>query len=127
MTSGESDGRKLEELETLRWNPDNELTDQQLDQYLSVAKAVGVFTRAIDNTYSQTNSVNSDSHEENDETNETNSNSNQNTNREKSENKNDKNKDNTSSGSSTSTVKDNRIQTALKGLVRNDRKIFEYF
>ena len=116
FSSGESDGRKLEELETLRWRPNNELTSEQLDQYLSVAKAVSLFTRAIDNNYSQ-NSVNSDSHIETDETKETNDNSNQNSNLEKSDNKCDKNKDNSSS---TSTEKDNRIQCALKGLVSNE-------
>lgn len=99
----------------MRWKPDNDLTGEQLDQYLSVAKAVSLFTSAIDNNYSQNNSVNSDSHIGTEETTETNDNSNQNSTLEKSDNKCDKNKDNSSS---TATVKDNRIQCALKGLVR---------
>ena len=129
IISGEGDGRKLEELETLRWKPDNELTDQQLDQYLSIAKAVSLFTRAIDTNYSQNNNNNNnnsdvnDSHIEDDQKNETNSNSNQNTNHDNSETKSDKNKDSTSCPGSTSALKDNRIQCALKGLVRNDCRL----
>jgi hypothetical protein len=112
LNEGESDGRKLEELETLRWKPDNELTDQQLDQYLSVAKAVSLFARAIDNNYSQ----NTDSHIDNNTTvTETNNNSDENANCSTDKNKNS----NESSSSSSPPVKDHPIQSALKGLVRN--------
>jgi hypothetical protein len=109
LKPGESDGRKLEELETLRWKPDNELTDQQLDQYLSVAKAVSLFARAIDNNYSQ----NTDSHIDNNTTvTETNNNSDENANCSTDKNKNS----NESSSSSPPPVKDHTIQSALKGL-----------
>jgi len=109
---GETDGRKLEELETLRWKPDNELTDQQLDQYLSVAKAVSLFARAIDNNY---NTQNTDSHIETNTT-ETTTNSDENANCSSDKNKNTT--DNSSSPSSP--VKDHpAIQSALRGLVTN--------
>ncbi|XP_076305999.1 uncharacterized protein LOC143222817 isoform X2 [Tachypleus tridentatus] len=48
LKPGESDGRHLENLETLKWKPNSDLTDQQLDQYFSVARAVGFFARAVD-------------------------------------------------------------------------------
>ncbi|XP_022249418.1 uncharacterized protein LOC106465775 isoform X2 [Limulus polyphemus] len=38
LKPGESDGRHLEDLETLKWKPNSDLTDQQLDQYFSVAR-----------------------------------------------------------------------------------------
>ena len=34
------DDRDLTELETMQWNPDNLLTDKQVDQYLVVARSV---------------------------------------------------------------------------------------
>ncbi|XP_022248032.1 uncharacterized protein LOC106464591 isoform X1 [Limulus polyphemus] len=48
LKPGESDGRQLEDLETLKWKPNNDLSDQQLDQFFSVARAVSFFARAID-------------------------------------------------------------------------------
>ncbi|CAG2164804.1 unnamed protein product [Oppiella nova] len=114
LKQGESDGRKLEELETLRWRSDNELTDEQLDEYLSVAKAVGLFTRAIDKNYTENNSVNSDSHKDTTNSSETNTNSNENT--ENCEKSDDKSKDNSSTSGSTSNLKDHPIENALKGL-----------
>ncbi|XP_076317342.1 uncharacterized protein LOC143229214 isoform X2 [Tachypleus tridentatus] len=44
----ESDGRRLEDLETLKWRPNN-LNDQDLDEYFSVARAVSFFGRAVNN------------------------------------------------------------------------------
>ncbi|XP_074600997.1 uncharacterized protein LOC141855021 isoform X2 [Brevipalpus obovatus] len=45
---GENDGRKLENLETLRWNPEDQPADLELAQYLSVAKAVYLISRLLD-------------------------------------------------------------------------------
>ncbi|EEC02212.1 hypothetical protein IscW_ISCW000670 [Ixodes scapularis] len=47
LRPGESDGRRLEDLETLRWRPES-LSDQSIDEYLSMAKAVSLFARAMD-------------------------------------------------------------------------------
>ncbi|CAN7995030.1 unnamed protein product [Ixodes hexagonus] len=47
LKPGESDGRRLEDLETLRWRPES-LSDQSIDEYLSMAKAVSLFARAMD-------------------------------------------------------------------------------
>ena len=46
--TGESDGRNLEELETLIWTPDHGLTDKQIDQFLVISRSVGTFARALD-------------------------------------------------------------------------------
>ncbi|CAG2103327.1 unnamed protein product [Medioppia subpectinata] len=116
LKQGESDGRNLEELETLRWKSDNELTDQQLDEYLSVAKAVGLFARAIDKNYVENNSVNSDSHKEPENSSETNPNNTSNENTENCDKSDDKTKDDSSASGSTSTLKDHNIQNTLKGL-----------
>lgn len=48
----QEDTRKLEELETLVYTPDHSLTDQQLDQFLMVAKSVGTYARALDTSSS---------------------------------------------------------------------------
>jgi len=45
---GESDGRKLEDLETLTWDAANPLSNFQLNQYFSIAKAIGLFVQAVD-------------------------------------------------------------------------------
>lgn len=45
---GESDGRLLEELETLTYNPHNSLSERELDQYFAIAKAIGLFVQAVD-------------------------------------------------------------------------------
>lgn len=45
---GESDGRKLEDLETLMWNPHNSLSSNQLNHYFAIAKSIGLFIQAID-------------------------------------------------------------------------------
>ncbi|CAB1345085.1 unnamed protein product, partial [Coregonus sp. 'balchen'] len=44
----ESDTRIQEKLETKVWDPDNQLKDPQIDQFLVVARAVGTFARALD-------------------------------------------------------------------------------
>uniref|UniRef100_A0A3Q3G2M7 Metastasis associated 1 family, member 2 n=1 Tax=Labrus bergylta TaxID=56723 RepID=A0A3Q3G2M7_9LABR len=44
----ESDTRVQEKLETKVWDPDNQLKDPQIDQFLVVARAVGTFARALD-------------------------------------------------------------------------------
>jgi len=46
----ERDDRKLEDLETLTWSPDNNLTDRQIDQFMVIARSVGTFARALDCT-----------------------------------------------------------------------------
>ncbi|XP_061139519.1 metastasis-associated protein MTA2 isoform X1 [Syngnathus typhle] len=48
LISGELDGRIQEKLETKVWDPDNQLKDPQIDQFLVVARAVGTFARALD-------------------------------------------------------------------------------
>ena len=35
---GETDGRKLEELERLVWNPEHGLSDRQIDQFMVIAR-----------------------------------------------------------------------------------------
>lgn len=37
--TGEKDGRKCEELETLKWKP-GQISEQEIEQYLSMAKWV---------------------------------------------------------------------------------------
>ncbi|KAJ8337649.1 hypothetical protein SKAU_G00366150 [Synaphobranchus kaupii] len=44
----EADSRVQEKLETKVWDPDNQLKDPQIDQFLVVARAVGTFARALD-------------------------------------------------------------------------------
>ncbi|KAG7280438.1 hypothetical protein CRUP_028178 [Coryphaenoides rupestris] len=44
----ELDTRLQEKLETKVWDPDNQLKDPQIDQFLVVARAVGTFARALD-------------------------------------------------------------------------------
>lgn len=46
----ETDNRKMEELEDLIWNPENGLTDRQVDQFLIISRSVGTFARALDCT-----------------------------------------------------------------------------
>ncbi|XP_054718908.1 uncharacterized protein LOC129233547 [Uloborus diversus] len=48
LKPGEKDGRKCEDLETIKWKPD-QLTDQEIEQYLSMAKGIGLFAKAVDN------------------------------------------------------------------------------
>ncbi|XP_025834946.1 metastasis-associated protein MTA3 isoform X2 [Agrilus planipennis] len=48
LKEGESDGRDLNDLETLVWTPEHNLTDRQIDQFLVVARSVGTFARALD-------------------------------------------------------------------------------
>lgn len=116
---GESDGRKLEELETLRWKPNNQLTDHQLDQYLSVAKAVSLFARTIDNNYNNHTNNDDEGHCEDNNTSATNeSNNNNNASDENNssgdnDDKNNKTTDETSEKSSSG----DQIYSALKGLV----------
>ena len=38
FVSGESDCRKLEELEQLVWNPMNNLSDRQIDQFMVISR-----------------------------------------------------------------------------------------
>ncbi|XP_022668579.1 uncharacterized transmembrane protein DDB_G0289901-like [Varroa jacobsoni] len=47
LKPGESDNRRLEDLETLRWRPES-LSDQTIQEYLSMAKAVSVFSRTLE-------------------------------------------------------------------------------
>lgn len=42
------DQRRLEDLETLIYSPENELNEQQIEQYLTVAKSIGTYARALD-------------------------------------------------------------------------------
>ncbi|NXO52907.1 MTA2 protein, partial [Aramus guarauna] len=44
----ESDNRNQQKMEMKVWDPDNPLTDRQIDQFLVVARAVGTFARALD-------------------------------------------------------------------------------
>ncbi|XP_077494211.1 uncharacterized protein LOC144104865 isoform X1 [Amblyomma americanum] len=46
LRPGECDGRRLEDLETLRWRPES-LSEQSIDEYMSMAKAVSLFARAM--------------------------------------------------------------------------------
>lgn len=46
--TGETDGRNLEELESLVWTPCHGLTDRQIDQFLVMSRSVGTFARALD-------------------------------------------------------------------------------
>ncbi|KAG7235430.1 hypothetical protein INR49_002660 [Caranx melampygus] len=48
LAEGESDNRVHEKLETKVWDPNNQLKDPQIDQFLVVARAVGTFARALD-------------------------------------------------------------------------------
>uniref|UniRef100_A0A671XR03 Metastasis associated 1 family, member 2 n=1 Tax=Sparus aurata TaxID=8175 RepID=A0A671XR03_SPAAU len=48
LAEGESDNRVQEKLETKVWDPNNQLKDPQIDQFLVVARAVGTFARALD-------------------------------------------------------------------------------
>ncbi|XP_036379828.1 metastasis-associated protein MTA2-like [Megalops cyprinoides] len=48
LAEGETDNRMQEKLETKVWDPDNQLKDPQIDQFLVVARAVGTFARALD-------------------------------------------------------------------------------
>ena len=44
----EEDTRRSEQLEELVWNPENELSDKVIDQFLVIARSVGTFARAVD-------------------------------------------------------------------------------
>lgn len=44
----EEDTRELKELESLSYNPDNQLSEEQIEQFLVVAKSVGTYARALD-------------------------------------------------------------------------------
>uniref|UniRef100_A0AAY4APL1 Metastasis associated 1 family, member 2 n=1 Tax=Denticeps clupeoides TaxID=299321 RepID=A0AAY4APL1_9TELE len=48
LPEGEADSRVQEKLETKVWDPNNQLKDSQIDQFLVVARAVGTFARALD-------------------------------------------------------------------------------
>uniref|UniRef100_A0A673IGC5 Metastasis-associated protein MTA2-like n=1 Tax=Sinocyclocheilus rhinocerous TaxID=307959 RepID=A0A673IGC5_9TELE len=48
LAEGDSDSRVQEKLETKVWDPNNQLKDPQIDQFLVVARAVGTFARALD-------------------------------------------------------------------------------
>ncbi|KAH8273144.1 hypothetical protein KR018_006418, partial [Drosophila ironensis] len=43
-----TDERKLEELESLVWTPEHNLTDRKIDQFLVVSRSIGTFARALD-------------------------------------------------------------------------------
>ncbi|XP_069501294.1 metastasis-associated protein MTA2 isoform X1 [Ambystoma mexicanum] len=48
LAEGESDNRIQQKMELKVWDPENPLTDRQIDQFLVVARAVGTFARALD-------------------------------------------------------------------------------
>jgi metastasis-associated protein MTA len=48
LSPDESDNRVLEELETLVYTPNHNLSDKQIDQYLIISRSVGTFARALD-------------------------------------------------------------------------------
>nr|KAF6466493.1 metastasis associated 1 family member 2 [Rousettus aegyptiacus] len=48
LAEGESDNRNQQKMEMKVWDPDNPLTDRQIDQFLVVARAVGTFARALE-------------------------------------------------------------------------------
>uniref|UniRef100_A0A8C8E0K3 Metastasis associated 1 family, member 2 n=1 Tax=Oryzias sinensis TaxID=183150 RepID=A0A8C8E0K3_9TELE len=48
LAEDETDSRVQEKLETKVWDPNNQLKDPQIDQFLVVARAVGTFARALD-------------------------------------------------------------------------------
>lgn len=48
MKEGETDGRVIDELESLVWTPTHSLTDRKIDQFLVVSRSVGTFARALD-------------------------------------------------------------------------------
>ncbi|KAL4238896.1 Metastasis-associated protein mta1 [Mactra antiquata] len=50
LKDGETDGRCMEELEQLIWDPENKLSDRSIDQFLVIARSVGTFARALDCT-----------------------------------------------------------------------------
>ncbi|KAG8185866.1 hypothetical protein JTE90_004408 [Oedothorax gibbosus] len=47
LKPGQKDGRKSEELETLKWKPD-QISDQTIEEYLSMAKGLGLFSKSLD-------------------------------------------------------------------------------
>lgn len=49
-STGEEDTRQLEQLESLVWQPENELSKKEIDQFLVIARSVGTFARALDCT-----------------------------------------------------------------------------
>ncbi|XP_068233085.1 metastasis-associated protein MTA1 isoform X7 [Palaemon carinicauda] len=48
MKEGETDGRNMEELESLVWTPSHGLSNRQIDQFLVMCRSVGTFARALD-------------------------------------------------------------------------------
>lgn len=48
LKENESDGRDIENLETLVWTPNHSLSDRKIDQFLVVSRSVGTFARALD-------------------------------------------------------------------------------
>ncbi|XP_055373771.1 metastasis-associated protein MTA3 [Condylostylus longicornis] len=48
LKPGEKDDRTLEQVETLVWNPNHNLTDRKIDQFLVVSRSIGTFARALD-------------------------------------------------------------------------------
>ncbi|KAL1110311.1 hypothetical protein AAG570_007844 [Ranatra chinensis] len=44
----DKDFRRCEDMETLLWTPDHNLTDRQIDQFLVTSRSVGTFARALD-------------------------------------------------------------------------------
>lgn len=48
LKEGETDGRVIDELESLVWTPTHSLTDRKIDQFLVVSRSVGTFARALD-------------------------------------------------------------------------------
>ncbi|RWS16296.1 metastasis-associated protein MTA3-like protein [Dinothrombium tinctorium] len=119
LRPGESDGRKLEDLETLKWKPENDLSDQQLDQYLSLAKAVALFARAITNNSSANQTDSESAHSNGNSGNNTNSNSENQADEEQNSTSQEDKKNAENTDSFVSQPSDH-LQCALKGLVRID-------
>lgn len=49
MKANEVDERKFEKREFLKWTPENVINEQQLEQYLQLAKAVSMFSKVVKN------------------------------------------------------------------------------
>ncbi|KAI1284942.1 Metastasis-associated protein MTA1 [Halotydeus destructor] len=50
LADGESDGRDQAQLEKIVFTPEHALTDKEIDQFLTIAKSIGTFARALDHS-----------------------------------------------------------------------------
>ena len=60
LKPNETDKHKIEQRETLKWTPENELNQQQLEQYLQLAKAVSMFAKVVDKNENSTSTTSND-------------------------------------------------------------------